>query len=134
MPDDRQRILLITGGFLILIGLAFLAAQLFSKGGLLSWVPMAAGVILFIVTLFVRIPGISALACLLIGGGAGLLWYQAADPQSSLGGSGAVFFLCLSSGFLLIPVATRVLDGKALKWPLIPGIIGVLAGIALLLP
>lgn len=134
MPENRQRTILITGGLLILIGLAFLAAQLFSQGGLLSWVPLAAGLILFVVTLFARIPGISALACLLVGGGAGLLWYQGASPQSTLGSSGAVFFLCLSGGFLLIPVATRALDGKALKWPLIPGIIGVLAGIALLIP
>ena len=134
MPDDRRRIILITGGLLILIGLAFLAAQLFSKGGLMSWVPLAAGVILLVVTLFTRIPGMSALSCLLIGGGAGLLWYQTADPLSAAASSGAVFFLCFSGGFLLIPAVTRALDGKAVKWPLIPGIIGIFAGIALLLP
>lgn len=132
--NERQRATLVAGAILIVAGLGMLGVQIFTEGGFISWVPLIAGIIAMVVAVVLGVPRLSALACVLLGGGGGLLIHQSVDSQSRIAETGAAFFLGLSVGFLLAPIVTWMLDGKALRWPVIPGIIGVLVGTALLLP
>ncbi|MAG13023.1 MAG: hypothetical protein CMN78_00315 [Spirochaetales bacterium] len=134
MLDNRQRQTLLAGGILILIGAGFFVVQLLSRGGIVSWIPFVAGLVLIVVALLTKVPGLSVLGCVLSGGGAGLVWYTASDLEIAGTRAGAVFFLFLSGGFLLATPVTLLLDGKALKWPLVPGLVGVAVGVAFLLP
>ena len=133
MLSREQGIVLGIGAILVLFGAGFLVLQLAGIESIGSWVPLISGLIVLGIAIATRLPGFSILGCLLASAGGGLLWYEYAGVGATEGTAEPVFLLFISGGLFLIPVITRLLDGKPLLWPLFPGVAGLVAGIALLL-
>jgi hypothetical protein len=129
----EQKLVLIIGASLIALGIGFLILQLIGVEAAGSWVPLVAGIISLVLAVVTRLPGFSILGCLLSSGGAGLLWYVYAGENAAGGTSEAVFLLFVSAGFCCVPLLTKILEGKALRWPLFPGVAGVIVGVILIL-
>lgn len=134
MPEfnREQKIVIAIGASLITLGLLFLVLQLAGVEAAGTWVPVVAGVICLGLAVATRLPGFSILGCLLTSGGGGLLWWTYAGEKMAEGKPEPVFLLFVSAGLCIVPILTRVLDGKPLIWPLIPGVAGAVVGIILL--
>ncbi len=128
----EQRIVLGIGFVLIALGIGFLTTQLVGSDSIGSWVPFVSGLIVLGIAIVTRLPGFSILGCLLTSAGGGLLWYVYAGKSTADGVAEPVFLLFISGGLFLIPILTRILEGKPLLWPLLPGAAGLIAGIVLL--
>ena len=133
MFSREQRVVLGIGAALVMLGLGFLVLQLAGVDSIGTWVPLISGLIVLAIAIATRLPGFSILGCLLLSAGGGLIWYEYTEVEASEGGAEPVLLLFISGGLFLIPVLTRILDGKPLLWPLLPGVAGLVAGIALLL-
>ena len=129
----EQKLVLLIGASLIVLGVGFLILQLVGVEEAGSWVPLVAGLISIALAVATRLPGFSILGCLLTFGGAGLLWYVYSGEDGAAGTGEAVFLLFISGGFCVVPILTKVLEGKALRWPLLPGAAGVIVGLILVL-
>lgn len=128
----EQKIVLAIGGTLILIGIGFLVLQLSGFKSIGSWVPLVSGLIVIVLAIMTRLPGFSILGSILTTGGGGLLWYVRFGETAADGVAEPVFLLFISGGLFLIPVLTRILDGKPLLWPLLPGVAGLVVGVVML--
>ncbi|MBN1686882.1 MAG: hypothetical protein JW852_09525 [Spirochaetales bacterium] len=135
MPElnREQKIVLVIGASLIILGAGFLLLEMFGVKSASGWVPLIAGVIALALAAVTRLPGFTIIGALLTFGGGGLLLYLAMAEHPRDGLAEAVFLLFVSAGFCSVPVLTRLLDKKTLLWPLIPGVAGLLAGIVLLI-
>ncbi len=135
MPEfnREQKIVILIGVSLILVGIGFLLMQLAGVKAAGAWVPLLAGAITLILAVFTRIPGFTILGCLLSFGGAGLLLYVHMSESGAQNSAEAVFLLCISAGLCSIPLLTRIIDKRVLFWPLFPGAIGLIAGLILLI-
>jgi hypothetical protein len=134
MPElsREQKIVIAIGASLIALGLIFLVLQLVGIEAAGTWVPIVAGVISLVLAVATRLPGFSILGCLLTFGGAGLLWWVYGGDKATDGIAEPVFLLFVSAGLCVVPILTRILDGKPMLWPLLPGGAGVAVGIILL--
>ena len=135
MPDfsREQKLVIAIGASLIALGLIFLVLQLVGIEAAGTWVPIVAGVICLALAVATRLPGFSILGCLLTFGGGGLLWWVYAGEKTAEGTAEPVFLLFVSAGFCVVPILTKVLDGKPLLWPLLPGAAGMIVGVILIL-
>lgn len=135
MPDfnRQQKIILIIGASLIILGAGFLLLQIAGVNAAGTWVPLIAGAIALTLAVITRLPGFTILGSLLIFGGGGLLVYLATSESATEELAGALFLLFVSAGFLSAPVLTYFIDRRRLLWPLLPGAVGVLVGILLLM-
>lgn len=129
----EQKLVISIGVSLIALGLIFLVLQLAGIDSAGRWVPVAAGVICLALAVATRLPGFSIIGCLLTFGGGGLLWWTYTGEKPPEGIGEPVFLLFVSAGFCAIPILTKILDGKPLLWPLIPGAAGLLVGVIFLL-
>lgn len=129
MPDKPERRGSLTGGLvLIALGLAFLAMQFFEQiGG--SVVLLSLGAAFLTAHLIYRVYGLLIPGCILLGLGTGLLVQETAIvPRIS-----DPVVVGLGLGFVLIWVIDRVFTRRGPRgswWPLIPGGILLLVGIA----
>ena len=135
MPEfsREQKLVVVIGASLIALGLIFLVLQLVGIEAAGTWVPIVAGAICLALAVATRLPGFSILGCLLTFGGGGLIWWVHAGEKAAEGVAEPVFLLFVSIGLCIVPILTKILDGRPLLWPLFPGIAGVIVGIILLL-
>lgn len=119
---DHRRARIIPGLILIILGIAFLAAQYFEFGpgvflavlGLVFLVPYA----------FTRNYGMLVPGCILVGLGMGLMFDR--PPLTTP----VAVSIGLGLGFVAIYVIHLVVTRKSHWWPLLPGSVLILAGIA----
>jgi len=131
--NREQKVVLLIGGSLIILGVVFLVLQIAGVGKVAVWAPLLVGVIALILAILTRLPGFTFLGCLLLFGGAGLLCYVHTGDRFAAQVSQAVFLLFFSAGLCIVPVFTRIIDKKILLWPLFPGFAGLIGGVVLLL-
>ena len=129
MPEKPERRGSLTGGLvLIALGLAFLAMQFFEQiGG--SVVLLSLGAAFLTAHLIYRVYGLLIPGCILLGLGAGLL----AEETALVPAISEPVVVGLGIGFMLIWVIDRVFTRRGPRgswWPLIPGSILLLVGIA----
>ncbi|MBN1484178.1 MAG: hypothetical protein JXA37_05605 [Chloroflexia bacterium] len=121
--DELNRRRIIGGTILILLGIAFLAQQFIHGLGDSAFLFIIGGA--FLVAYFVRqaygllIPG-----CILVGLGLGSI------GENTFIGVGDFSALGLGIGFIAIYVIARIYQGDSHWWPLIPGGILILVGVA----
>ena len=124
----------ITGIALILIGLLALGGQLLDDWGALGLLFLPAlGLIFLVWGAITREGGLLIPGGILSGIGAGVYLMQ--GPFAHLGGTGepGVFLLAFAGGWALITLLSAVFTDNTMTWPLIPGGILALIGIALLI-
>ena len=115
----------IPGLMLIIIGVFFLLAQYFEFGpGLFV---LLLGVAFLIAFAFSRAYGLLIPGCILAGIGVGLLFERSMN-------SGVTISLGLGLGFIAIFVVQKIFNGDSHWWPLVPGGILVVLGIAEAVP
>ncbi len=125
----EQRDRLVLGVVLVGMGGLFLLAQFVNLGVLVLPIQATAFLIAGIVT---RGAGWFIPAGILGGLSAGIITSGALKAAGQ--DDGGAFLLCFAAGWLSITVLTKLFSGKAMLWPLIPGLImgviggGVLAG------
>ena len=123
--DDRDRGRLVTGAILVLLGLGLLALQ-FMEGFNEAVVLFLIGAAFVAGYLYSRAYGLLIPGCILLGLGLG---FVGETTISSL--DEEVFILLgLGVGFVAIYVIPLVYVGKSHWWPLIPGVILIVVGIA----
>jgi hypothetical protein len=120
-PNARM----IPGLVLIIIGIFFLLAQYFEFGpGLFV---LLLGTAFFVAYMFTRAYGLLIPGCILAGIGVGLLFERTMN-------SGVTISLGLGLGFIVIYVVQKIFGNASHWWPLIPGGVLVLVGIAEVVP
>ena len=116
---------MIPGLVLIILGVFFLLAQYFEFGpGLFV---LLLGTAFLVAYAFTRAYGLLIPGCILAGIGVGLLFERVMNP-------GVTVSLGLGLGFIAIFVVQRIIGGVSHWWPLIPGGVLVLVGIAEAVP
>lgn len=115
---------MVAGGILILLGVAFFAMQFLGQLGS-SVILFGVGMVFLVAYFFTRIYGFLIPGCILVGLGLGQVAAQGGMLSvSGLSGIG------LGIGFLAIFVIDWIYGGNMRWWPLIPGGIIVIVGIA----
>jgi len=127
-----QRAVLLLGISLILLGALFLVLQIAGVPGVGAWMPAVAGLIFLGLAFASRLPSFFLVACLLVAGGGGLLFYTYAGPSVGEETSAAVFLIFVSVGFFAAGALTKFLTEKGLRWPLAAGGAALVIGILLL--
>ncbi len=123
MNANRAR--LIPGLILIALGILFLVAQYFEAPGLIL---LFLGLVFLIPYVLTRSYGLLIPGCILAGLGVGILF------QRALGRGDITVLMGLGLGFIAIFVVQLIVAGASHWWPLIPGGLLVLAGLAEALP
>ncbi len=121
-----QRARLIPGLVLIALGLAFLLMQYFEFGpGLIL---LLLGLVFLVGYALSRGYGLLIPGCILAGLGVGLLFGRAPLRED------VTVLLGLGVGFIAIFVVQLIVNGRSHWWPLVPGGLLVLAGVAESIP
>ncbi len=122
---NANRVRLIPGLILIALGILFLVGQYFNAPGLIL---LFLGLVFLIPYVLTRSYGLLIPGCILAGLGIGILF------QDALGRGDITILLGLGLGFVAIFVVQLIVAGASHWWPLIPGGILILAGLADALP
>jgi len=118
---------LIAGIVLVIIGTAYLAAYVVPELG--RFVVLAIGIGILVLFAATRAPAALIAGCIVTGIGAGVVLSSFIEGQAG----GGWFLVSLGGGFLLAWLIGRFLAVEETRvWPLIPGVILVLIGAALL--
>ena len=130
--DRYQKSVLLTGILLVAVGLLFAGLQITGSPHLTTLIPLISGVVFLFGGMAIRIFGLLFLGCVLAGAGTGLLWATGLVTSSGENGP-LIFLLCFSIGWLIVTPLSRLMGGRAVIWPLIPGIAGIIVSGGLLL-
>ncbi len=122
---NTNRLRLIPGLILIALGILFLIAQYFEAPGLIL---LFLGLVFLIPYIMTRSYGLLIPGCILAGLGVGILF------QRALARGDITVLLGLGLGFIAIFVVQLIVVGKSHWWPLVPGGILVLLGLAEAVP
>lgn len=118
---------LVAGIVLVIIGTAYLAAYIVPELG--RFVVLAIGIGILVLYAATRAPAALIAGCIVTGVGAGIVLASYIEGQAG----GGWFLVSLGGGFLLAWFIGRFLAVEETRvWPLIPGMILVLVGAALL--
>ena len=130
----EQKITLFIGAFLVAVGV-LLISFIVSGGAadFATWIPLATGILFCLAGAFIHESSLFIPAGFLLGAGLGLVLIMTAAQTKSDGAKAALFLLCFSGGWLIVPVLTRVLSPRTIWWPAIPGLAGAIIGILLYL-
>lgn len=136
MPNLRreQKITLFIGAFFVAVGV--LLISFIVTGGnadFATWIPLATGILFCIAGAFIHEPSLFVPAGFLLGAGLGLVLVMTAALTQSDSEKAALFLLCFSGGWLIVPVMTRLFSPRTIVWPAIPGLAGVIIGVLLYL-
>ncbi len=122
---NANRVRLIPGLILISLGILFLIAQYFEAPGLIL---LFFGLVFLIPYVLTRSYGLLIPGCILAGLGVGILFERA------LGRGDITILLGLGLGFIAIFVVQLIVAGRSHWWPLVPGGLLVLFGLAEAVP
>ncbi|MCO5204369.1 MAG: hypothetical protein M9928_05030 [Anaerolineae bacterium] len=129
---DHSRARMIGGATLIIVG-AFALFSLFADVHLIPLlIAPIAGLILLLWGVGSRNNGLLVAGSVLLGIGIGLALTETVLHSSSASTQTGVLLVCFAFGWLLVTVLSFLFGRKRLWWPLLPGAICFVAGIAML--
>ena len=122
---NPNRLRLIPGLILIALGILFLVGQYFEAPGIIL---LFFGLVFLIPYVLTRSYGLLIPGCILAGLGVGILF------ESALGRGDITILIGLGLGFIAIFTVQLVVAGRSHWWPLVPGGLLVLFGLAEAIP